>query len=53
MTKVIVSEDCGNSPKNIFVQNLTIALAKCDSRFILESMTEDVHWNILGERDIQ
>ena len=53
MTKVILSEDCGNSPKNVFVQEITIALAKGDSKFILESMTEDAHWNILGHQHIQ
>jgi hypothetical protein len=51
--KIIASEDCGNSPKNIFVQDLTIALTKCDSRYILETVTEDVHWNILGEQYIE
>jgi hypothetical protein len=53
MTKVIFSEDCGNSPKNIFVQDFTIALAKADSRFIPENVTEDVRWNILGNQHIQ
>ena len=28
MTRVIIGEDCGNSPKNIFVQEMTVALQK-------------------------
>ena len=48
MTRVIVSEDCGNSPKNLFLQNLTIAFAKHDSKFILDSVTDDIRWNILA-----
>jgi len=26
MTRVVISEDCGNSPKNIFLEKLTVAL---------------------------
>jgi hypothetical protein len=53
MTKVIIGEDCGNSPKNIFVQELTIAFAKGDSKFILSKVTDDVRWNIVGDRVIE
>ena len=53
MTKVIVGEDCGNSPKNIFLKNLTIAFAKRDSKFILDNVTDDVRWNIIGKKLIQ
>lgn len=42
MTKVITSEDCGNSPKNIFLEKLTIAFAKNDFKFILNSVTDDI-----------
>lgn len=53
MTKVIIGEDCGNSPKNIFVQELTIAIAKADSRFLLKNVTDDVRWNIPGDKLVQ
>ena len=53
MTRVITSEDCGNSPKNIFVQDLTIALAKRDSKFPLDSVTDDIRWNIVGDKLIE
>lgn len=53
MTKVIVGEDCGNSPKNIFLKDLTIAFAKRDSKFILGKVTEDFRWNIIGDKLIQ
>jgi hypothetical protein len=38
MTKVILSEDCGNSPKNIFLKDLSIAIAKEDKKFILRRL---------------
>ena len=53
MTRVITSEDCGNSPKNIFVQDLSIALAKRDSKFILDNVTDDIRWNIVGDKLIE
>ena len=53
MTKVIISEDCGNSPKNIFVRELTIAFAKGNSKFILSKVTDDVRWDIVGDKVIE
>jgi hypothetical protein len=53
MTEVIIGEDCGNSPKNIFIQELTIAFAKGDTRVILGKVTEDVRWNIVGDTLIE
>lgn len=53
MTKVIVSKDCGNSPKNIFVEKLVIAIAKGDSKFMFASITDDIQWNFVGGRLIE
>ena len=53
MTKVITSEDCGNSPKNIFAQDLTIAISKGDSKFLLDKVTDDIRWNRVGNKLIQ
>jgi hypothetical protein len=53
MPKIIISEDCGNSPKNIFVQEITIAFAKDDSKFILSRVMDDIRWNIIGDRLIE
>jgi hypothetical protein len=53
LTTIIVSEDCGNSPKNIFLQNLTIAFASGDKGSILDGVTDDVRWRIIGGKLIQ
>ena len=53
MTRVIVSKDCGNSPKNIFLQKLTIAFAKGDSKFIFRNVTDNIRWDIVGNRLIE
>jgi hypothetical protein len=53
MTRIMIGEDCGNSPKNIFVQEITIALAKGDLRSLLNRVTDDIRWNVVGDRVIQ
>jgi hypothetical protein len=53
MTRVILHEDCGNSPKNKLLKKFTIAFAKRDVKFILDSVTENVGWNILGDQMIE
>lgn len=53
MTKVIIGEDCGNSPKNIFLQKLTIAFANVDSKYIVSNVTDNFRWNIVGDQLIQ
>ncbi|MCI0554469.1 MAG: nuclear transport factor 2 family protein [Anaerolineae bacterium] len=40
-------------PKNIFLQELTIAFAKRDSKFILSNVTDDIRWNILGDKVVR
>ncbi len=53
MTRIIRSEDCGNSPKNILLEGITVAFFSGDERFILNSATEDFRWTIVGERTYQ
>lgn len=53
MTRIIIGEDCGNSPKNIFVQDLTIAFAKGDSKFLLDNVTDDIRWNKVGDELVE
>jgi len=53
MTKIIISEDCGNSPKNIFVQKLTIALASSAVNSVLNHVTDDIRWDVVGDKVIQ
>jgi hypothetical protein len=51
--KVVIGKDCGNSPKNIFIQELTIALTKGDLRSVLDRVTNDIRWNLVGDRVVQ
>gem|GEM_PF-2176143 len=55
MVKVIVSEDCGNSPKNMFLRDFNIAVAKGDLPFIERNIIEDITWHLFepaGQKEI-
>ncbi len=47
-SKITLREDCGNSPKNEFVQKLTVAFAAGDADSVAERVSDDVRWNIVG-----
>jgi hypothetical protein len=53
MTEIIISNDCGNSPKNLLLQTITIALAEGDIDYILGIAAEDIQWHIIGEKTVQ
>ncbi len=53
MTRVNLSEDCGNSPKNLLIQTLTVALAKRDSAGVLELASEPFVWDFVGQRRVE
>lgn len=48
--KISASPDCGNSPKRIFLRDLTIAFAQVDIAYISASVSDDVTWEIVGGR---
>ena len=41
MSRVNRSNDCGNSPKNMFAQEIAIAIEKGDAAFLGEALVED------------
>ncbi len=48
MLKVITSPKFENLPKKEFIKNFNIAYAKGDIEFIINSVTDDIVWNIVG-----
>lgn len=44
MTRITSHADCGNSPKNLLLQELTIAIACADKQGIAALVTNDVRW---------
>jgi hypothetical protein len=53
MIEIIVKEDCGNSPKKLFLKELNIAFVKSDISFITDSISDDISWNLVGDTLIQ
>lgn len=43
-----MTSDCGNSPKNNFVKNFTVAIAKRDNNFIENSISEEIILDFVG-----
>lgn|SRR5690554_709136 len=48
MTKVKVYADCGNSPKMTFLKDFNIAFVQGDTETILNRVTEDISWELVG-----
>ncbi|WP_347174256.1 nuclear transport factor 2 family protein [Polaribacter uvawellassae] len=53
MTKIVSSQNCGNSPKMEFLKEFNIAFAKGNVEFITESVTDEIVWDIIGDRRIE
>ena len=51
--KIECAEDCGNSPKKKLLKELSIAFANNDIDFCVNCVTDDVVWDIVGDRLIQ
>ena len=50
--KITRSKNCGNSPKNGFVENFSISLIKSDLESLAHWVTDDVEWKIGDESEI-
>lgn len=53
MTKIISSPNCGNSPKMEFLKQFNIAFAKGDVAFLTENVTDDIIWNMIGDKKLE
>ncbi|MEQ9468426.1 MAG: nuclear transport factor 2 family protein [Ekhidna sp.] len=53
MTRISIHPDCGHSPKKEFLKNFNIAFATGDADFLINSVSDDIHWIIYGDKEIQ
>src|SRR5690625_4765727 len=51
--KIECAENCGNSPKKELLRDLSIAFAKNEIGFCMDWMTDDVAWEIIGDKLIR
>lgn len=50
--KVVCGEDCGNAPKKAFIKSFNVAFARGDVPAILEQVTPNIVWHIVGDRTL-
>lgn len=53
MLKVMVPSDCGNAPRKEFIRDFNISFAKNDTDAILKCMSEDIVWNMIGNKTLE
>lgn len=52
MIKIKVEADCGHSPRKEFIRDFNIAFAKGNGEFILNSVKENIKWNMYGDFEL-
>ena len=52
MTKITVTPDCGNAPRKEFLKDFNIAFATGKADFIIEHVSDDIQWNIYGDKHV-
>ncbi len=53
MTKIISSPNCGNSPKMEFLKQFNIAFVEGNVAFLTENVTDDIVWNMIGNKKLE
>jgi len=53
MTKIVSSPNCGNSLKMEFIKQFNVAFAEGNIEFLSANVTDDIAWNIIGDKRIE
>ena len=53
MPKITVHADCDNAPEKELLRDLNIAYVRADVEAILEKVSEDVSWQIVGQFEMR
>lgn len=51
--EVTVEENCGNAPKKEFLRDSKIAFAKENLEYVVDQVTDDITWHIVGDKRIE
>ncbi len=51
--KITVPEDCGNAPKREFIRDFNIAFVENNKEKILDFMSDDIVWVMVGKKIMQ
>lgn len=52
MTKITIKADCDNSPKKEFLKDFNVAFATGDAEFIINNVSDDIHWWLYGDKEL-
>ncbi len=52
MTKITVNANLSNAPKKVFIKDFNIAFATGKADFIIDNVSDDIHWMIYGDKEI-
>ena len=52
MTKITVHANLENAPKKEFLKDFNIAFATGEADFIIDHVSDDIHWMIYGDKEI-
>ena len=50
--KLTVQPDCGNAPKKTFLRDFNVAFARADTPTLLAAVTDDIRWEMVGDKVI-
>lgn len=53
MSKILSSPNCGNSPKMEFLKQFNIAFAEWNIAFLTKNVTDNIVWNIIGDKKVE
>ncbi len=53
MTKLTIHADCRNALKKLVLRDLNIAFAHSDVGAIIDHLTDDILWQMVGEADLR
>lgn len=49
---VTVPDDCENSPRKQFLVEFNRAFAECDMNFVLDHVSNDIVWTMVGDKEV-
>jgi len=50
MAKINIQEDCGNAPKKLFLKDFIVSIVTNESTFVINNITDDIRWNVVGRQ---
>ena len=53
MATIHLKTDCGNSPKRAWLKAFNVAFAEGQVDYLLDCVTDDVVWEIIGDKTLQ